>query len=130
MVELKQVILFSLVLLGARDVLADLDLSSSLHCTYQRGQFLSKDEAENVKNSTPMNWTFNSLSADSGMYISGGDSGEVMAITIENGMAIYIPYKIGTHTFTVWKTGESIWNKQSNLIGTVNSQQYLGNCKN
>jgi len=111
-------------------VFAEIDLTSSLHCTYQRGQYLSNNEAENVNNSRPLNWSFNSLASDKAMYISGGDTGEVIAIPIENGVAVYLPSKIGTHTFTVWKTGESIWNKQSNIVGIINSQHFLGSCKN
>ena len=130
MANLCRLIGIMLIFLPTTNVLADIDLSSTLHCTYQRGQFLSSSEAENVHNSTPLNWTFNSLTTKNSMYMSGGDTGEVIAIPIDDGVAAYLPYGIGTHTFTIWKTGESIWNKQSNFVGTINSQHYLGSCKN
>tara|TARA_R110002072_G_scaffold277623_1_gene439355 strand:+ start:539 stop:931 length:393 start_codon:yes stop_codon:yes gene_type:complete len=116
--------------IAATDVFASLDLSSTLNCSYQRGQILDKDSAENVHNSTPLNWTFNNLNTKSGMFMAGGDSGEVMALPVFGGMAIYIPDKAGSHSFTIWSTGESIWNKQNNLLGTVYSQQYFGSCIN
>jgi hypothetical protein len=118
------------ILLISRNVYADIDLKISLHCTYQKGQFLSKKEAENVDNSVPLNWTFNGLASDKPMYVAGGDSDQILVVAIENGYSIYLPYQIGAHSFSIWKTGESTWNKQSNLAGTVNTQQFLGSCSN
>jgi hypothetical protein len=111
-------------------VYANIDLTVSLHCSFQKGQFLSKKEAENVTNSTPLKWTFYGLSTDKPMYVSGADAGEVLVVPIVNGYSIYLPYRIGAHSFSIWKTGESTWNKQSNLAGTVNTQQFLGSCSN
>ncbi|MGL6001541.1 MAG: hypothetical protein ACRCZ4_05495 [Plesiomonas sp.] len=110
--------------------IAQIDFSVTVHCTYQKGQFLSKDEAENVTNSKPLNWAFNNLSGEKPIYISGGDSGELITIPIEYGVLIYLPYATGTHTFTVWNNGQSFWGKQSNLVGNINAQQYIGSCQN
>jgi hypothetical protein len=117
-------------LLISKTVYADIDLSITLHCSYQKGQFLSKTESDNIMNSVPLNWTFNGLNSDKSLYVSGGDTGQVLTVPIENGYSIYLPFGTGSHSFTIWKTGESIWNKQAKLAGVVNSQQYLGSCNN
>ncbi len=110
--------------------LADIDLTASLFCTYQNGQYLNNVRAENVQNSTPLNWTFNGITSDKPTYIAGGYAGEISVVPIENGYSIFLPYKIGSNLLTIYKTGESTWNKQSNLFGVVNTQQYLGSCRN
>jgi len=109
---------------------ADIDLSLSVHCTYQKGQFLSPNEAENVMNSKPMKWTFNGLLSNKAVFLSGGDSGVILSQNIENGVSIYLPSKLGVQTFTVWSSGESFWNKQYSIMGKINSQQYIGTCTN
>ena len=119
-----------LVLMTTSQALGEINLSTTVHCSYQNGQIIDKNTAENLNNSVPLNWSFNNLTTASGKYMSGGDSGEVMAIPISDGVAIYLPYSIGTHAFTIWTSGESIWNKQTNLRGLVYSQQFLGNCSN
>src|SRR5690606_18397207 len=60
--------------------IAELNLSATLSCTYQKGQFLDKNESTNVTNSTPLNWTFNGLSSDKPMFVAGGDTGSVFAM--------------------------------------------------
>jgi hypothetical protein len=114
----------------SKNVYADIDLTASLHCSFQKGQLLTKKEAKNVTNSTPLNWTFYNLSSDKPMYVAGADAGEVFVFPIDNGYSIYLPYQIGAHLFSIWKTGESTWNKQSNLVDRVNTQQFLGSCSN
>lgn len=109
---------------------AGVNFSETLHCEYQKGQVLSKNESESVNNSTPLKWTFNGLKSDKPMFISGGDVQEVVAIAVKGGFSIYSPYDSGAHSFTIWSSGESYWNKQSNLIGNINSQQYIGTCSN
>jgi hypothetical protein len=109
---------------------AQIDFAATVHCSYQKGQFLTEDKAENVYNSKPLNWAFNNLSGKTPIYISGGDNGEVLTIPLELGVIIYIPSPIGTHTFTVWNNGQSFWAKQMNFIGTLNAQQYIGSCEN
>jgi hypothetical protein len=109
---------------------AQIDFSATIHCSYQKGQYLSNDESENVNNSRPLNWAFNNLSGETPIYISGGDSGQVITIPLDSGMIIYLPDAVGTHTFTVWNDGQSFWAKQINLIGSLNAQQYIGTCAN
>ncbi|MGH1541267.1 MAG: hypothetical protein ACRBHB_12645 [Arenicella sp.] len=111
-------------------VFAEVSFSETLHCEYQKGQVLSKSESENVKNSTPLKWTFNGLRTDKPMFISGGDVKPVVAVEVNGGFSIYSPYASGAHSFTIWSSGESYWNKQSNLIGNIGSQQYIGTCTN
>jgi hypothetical protein len=124
--------IFSLIVffLISKKVYADIDLTVSLHCSFQKGQFLTKKEAKNITNSVLLNWTFNGLTTDNPMYVAGGDSGDILVVLIENGYSIYLPYQIGANSFSVWKSGESTWNKQSNLAGVVNTQQFLGSCSN
>lgn len=110
--------------------LASIDLSSTINCTYQVGQILDKDEAANVTNKKPLNWTFNGLLSKKPLFVAGGDSGDVIAIKMLQGVIIYLPDQIGTSTFTIWKSGESFWSKQSNILGAVYSQHYLGTCMN
>jgi hypothetical protein len=110
--------------------IASIDLSSPINCTYQVGQILDKDEAVNIKNNKPLNWTFNGLLSKKSVFVAGGDSGDVIAIKMREGIIIYLPDQIGTSTFTIWNTGESFWGKQSNVLGSMYSQQYLGICVN
>lgn len=119
-----------IAVLFSMPVFAQVDFSATTHCTYQKGQFLSPKESENVTNSKPLNWAFNNLSGEKPVYVSGGDSGEVITIPLELGVIIYLPYATGTHTFTIWNNGQSFWAKQSNLIGNINAQQYIGSCAN
>jgi len=112
------------------DALAEINLSTTVGCTYQTGQILDKKAAENVKNSIPLNWTFNGLLSTKPIFVSGGDTGKVIAIPIDNGVIIYLPFSHGTSAFTIWTTGESFWNKQSNVLGDIYSQQYIGTCEN
>ncbi len=91
---------------------------------------LTKKESESLTNSTPLNWTFNGLGSENPIFISGGDTGNVMPMPIENGIVIYLPYSTGTSVFTIWDNGDSFWGKQANLVGTVYSQQFIGKCLN
>ena len=125
----RNLLALTLVLLSL-PVFSQVNFSASTHCTYQKGQFLSKTEAENVTNSKPLNWTFNGLSGSKPLYLSGGDTGEVISVPLESGIIIYLPYPTGTHTFTVWNSGQSFWAKQSSLAGNINAQQYIGSCAN
>ena len=109
---------------------AQIYFSETVHCSYQKGQYLSQDEAKNVHNSKPLNWAFNNLSGKNPIYISGGDTGEVITIPLDLGVIIYLPVSTGTHTFTVWNNGQSFWAKQISLLGTLNAQQYIGSCAN
>ena len=111
-------------------VTAQIDFSATVHCSYKKGQYLSLDEAENVTNSKPLNWAFNNLIGKNPIYISGGDTGELIAIPVEQGVIIYLPYGTGTHTFSIWNNGQSFWAKQTNLLGVINAQQYIGSCQN
>jgi hypothetical protein len=126
---IKSLILIVFFLIS-KNVYANIDLTVSLHCSFQKGQLLTKKEAKNVTNSVPLKWTFYGLSTDKPMYVAGADSGDILVVPIDNGYSIYLPYQIGAHSFSIWKTGESIWNKQSNLVNTVNTQQFLGSCSN
>lgn len=110
--------------------IAKVDLSSTVNCTYQSGQVLDKKKAENVKNPRPLNWTFNGLLSKKPIFVSGGDTDEIITVSMKNGIIIYLPHSIGTSTFTIWITGESFWSKQSNVLGYIYSQHYLGNCEN
>jgi hypothetical protein len=123
---------FTLIIffLISKNVYADIDLTVSLHCSFQKGQVFTIKEAVNITNSIPLKWTFYGLSTDKPMYVAGADAGEVLVVPIDNGYSIYLPYQIGAHLFSIWKTGESTWSKQSNLAGTVNTQQFLGSCSN
>ena len=123
-------IIFSQFLVVSSIALADVDFSETLHCEYQKGQILSKSESENIKNSTPLKWTFNGLKGEKPVFISGGDVQEVVATPLKGGYSIYSTYRSGAHSFTIWLSGESYWNKQSNLIGNTNSQHYIGVCTN
>ena len=127
---MQRTIILSIFCFLSFPVVAQIDFSATVHCSYQKGQFLSKEEAENVTNSKPLNWAFNNLSGKKPIYISGGDSGELIAIPIELGVLVYLPYATGTHTFTVWNNGQSFWAKQTNLVGNINAQQYIGSCQN
>lgn len=110
--------------------MAELNLMETLSCTYQKGQFIDKSESTNIINSKPLNWTFNGLSSEKPMFVSGGDTGSVFAMPMSEGVIIYIPHSTGTSVFTIWSTGESFWGKQSNIIGRAYSQQYIGSCQN
>jgi hypothetical protein len=77
-----------------------------------------------------LKWTFYGLSTAKPMYVAGANTGELLVVPIVNGYSIYLTYQIGAHLFSIWKTGESTWNKQSNLAGTVNTQQFFGSCSN
>jgi hypothetical protein len=110
--------------------MAELNLSATLNCTYQKGQFLDKNESTNVTNSKPLNWAFNGLSSEKPVFVSGGDTGSVFAMPMNEGVIIYIPHPTGTSVFTIWSTGESFWGKQSNIVGRTYSQQYIGSCQN
>ncbi|EPJ47754.1 MAG: hypothetical protein OFPII_10050 [Osedax symbiont Rs1] len=80
-----------LVLITTSQALAEINLSTTVHCSYQNGQIIDKNTAKNLNNSVPLNWSFNSLSTATGKYMSGGDSGEVMTIPISDGVVIYLP---------------------------------------
>lgn len=130
MLNLKQISLSIIALVLTSPVLASLDLSATVNCTYHTGQMLSKSEATNVNNSTPLKWAFNGLKSEKPIFVSGGDTGKVHPVPIESGVIIYLPYPVGTSTFTIWSTGESFWSKQANIVGTVYSQQFIGSCVN
>ena len=111
--------------------IAKLDLSSTVNCTYRVGQILDKDEANNVTNNKPLNWTFNGLLSEAPLFVAGGDTGAVFAVKIAEGIVIYLPDAVGTSTFSIWDTGESFWSKQTRLLGGVPySQHFLGSCVN
>lgn len=109
---------------------ADIDLSLTVHCIYQKGQFLSPNKSENIMNSKPMKWSFNGLLSNKAVFLSGGDSGRIQSKRIDNGVSIYLPFDLGVQTFTVWSSGDSYWNKQYSIMGKTNSQQYVGVCTN
>ena len=112
------------------NVYANIDLSLTVHCKYQKGQFLTPNESENITNSKPMSWTFNGVLTNNPMFMSGGDTGSVLSHRIENGVSIYLPSELGSQSFTIWSTGESFWNKQYAILGNASSQQYIGTCTN
>ena len=126
----KNIFLFFSSFILSFSAFADIDLASTVHCTYQIGQVLHKNEAKNVTNKTPLNWTFNALLSEKPIFVAGGDTGEVTTIKMEEGIIIYQPFLFGTSTFTIWLTGESFWSKQANLLGTKYSQHFLGSCEN
>jgi hypothetical protein len=130
MLAIRNICLLFVGSICSANVFSGIDLSSTVNCTYQTGQVLHSEEAKNVTNKTPLNWTFNSLLSDKPIFVSGGDSGEVIATKMEEGVIIYLPYSVGTSTFTIWSTGESFWSKQSNLLGKKYSQHFLGSCEN
>jgi len=109
---------------------SNVDLASTVHCSYQNGQMITEEESKNLSNPVPLNWTFNGLLSDNPTFMSGGDTGAVFVVAIESGLAIYLPSTGGTSTFTIWQTGKSIWGRQNNLIGTIYGQQFLGGCEN
>jgi hypothetical protein len=127
---MQRVLIFIVLCIFSLSSQAQIDFSATVHCSYQKGQYLSKDKSENVHNSKPLNWAFNNLSGKKPIYISGGDTGEVITIPLDLGVIIYLPDSTGTHTFTVWNNGQSFWAKQMNLLGTLNAQQYIGSCAN
>lgn len=127
---MRRVLISFVFYLLSASVLAQIDFSGTVHCSYQQGQFLSESKSESITNSKPMKWAFNNLSGDKAIYVSGGDSGEVITISIDLGVLIYLPYATGTHTFTIWSNGQSFWAKQTNFVGIINAQQYIGECHN
>jgi len=128
MLKLKYILLLTIAF--SSPAIASLDLSATINCTYQKGQMLNKKESKSANNSKPLKWSFNGLKSKKAIFVSGGDSGSVITVSIENGVVIYLPYPVGTSTFTIWSTGESFWNKQANIMGTVYSQQFIGSCVN
>jgi len=109
---------------------AEPDLSQSIHCTYQKGQVLSDKESVNITNSTPLKWSFNGLLTENPQYMAGGDSERIFSVTINEGVAMYLPDLSGSHSFTVFKSGKSFWNKQWGIMGEISTQQYIGTCTN
>lgn len=107
-----------------------LNLALTTQCSYQKGQWLSSSEAKDIHESRPLNWTFNNLTGEKPMFMSGGDSGEVFVVPLADLLIVYLPSPVGTHAFTIWKTGESFWNKQGAIFGTKRSQQFIGTCRN
>ena len=130
MLKIKHLYLVIISFIISVDAIAEINLSTTVSCTYQSGQILDKKEAKNVESSYPLNWTFNGLLSKKPIFVSGGDTSAVIAIPIDNGIAIYLPSSAGTSTFTIWETGESFWSKQVNIVGNAYSQQYLGTCEN
>lgn len=126
----KHIAIAFVISITSTSAFAKIDLSATLNCTYQKGQILDKNTSDNVTNSTPLNWTFNGLASKNPIFVSGGETGRVIAIPIETGIIIYLPSDVGTSTFTIWSSGESFWGKQTNLLGSVYSQQFIGSCEN
>ena len=91
---------------------------------------LTNDESKNLENPVPLNWTFNGLLSNKATFMSGGDSGEIMVVSMDNGVIIYVPSEKGTSSFAIWKSGKSVWGKQANLFGTIYGQQFIGGCVN
>lgn len=126
---MRKLVLFTISIIFSSSCLAKINLSLTVNCTYQKGQLLTNEKSENVTNSKPLNWTFNSLMTDKSIFVSGGDTGSVLSIPIEDGVIIFLPFATGTSTFTIWESGESFWGKQASLSGTY-SQQFIGSCQN
>jgi len=127
---LKQISILLVSLVLSTSAYASLNLDTTINCTYQKGQFLTKKEASNVSNSTPLKWTFNGLNSKKPIFVSGGDTGRVLPTTIKDGVVIYLPSSGGNSTFAIWRTGESSWSKQAKVAGTVYCQQFIGKCVN
>jgi len=123
-------ILFFILTIFSFHAAAEIDISKTVHCTYQKGQALTDKESENIVNSVPLKWTFNALLTDNPMYVSGGDTGNVFAVTITQGVGVYLPDNSGTHSFTLFNSGKSFWNKQMGILNMISSQQYIGTCTN
>ena len=121
-----------------------IDLAGSVVCTFLYGQDLSRDSLtklggdarlwnfRDVKNKTPMEWTFLDLGTKKPTFLSGGDKGSVVRIkhTHDEGVSLLLPMGTGASLFTIWPDGGSLFTKHNSLFGLHASQQYVGSCKN
>ena len=124
-------IIFVIALAGDFASIAEAQsFSSPLACKFQFGQALEVDKAKTDIQSTPLEWNFAGLRGDRPSFLSGGDTGPVVAHfhEIGGGVSLFLKQGNGGHLFTIWPDGHAFWSKHNNLLGSKASQQFRGIC--